>query len=121
MSVSLPAAIQDVVIGFLFSLFAIIVIRLLTGDINSRGVLRTKSPTGEDSISPARVQLLVFTLATAGTYLGWALEARGTGIMPKVPEAWLVTLGGSHLFYLGSKAYAFFGKSIDLRQFMTKP
>ncbi len=44
---------------------------MLTGEINVRGVLRTKSPTGDDPLSPARVQLLVFTVATAGTYLGW--------------------------------------------------
>jgi hypothetical protein len=115
MSADLPAAIQDVVIGFLVSLFAIIAIGLLTGDINTRGVLRTKSPFGDDTISPARVQLLLFTLATAGTYLTRALEARGTGKMPDVPESWLVTLGGSHLFYLGSKAHAFFGKGSDKR------
>jgi len=114
MSALLPAAIQGVVIGLLGSLFVIITMRLLTGGINVHGVLRTKSPTGEDTISPARIQLLVFTLAAAGTYLGWALEARGTGRMPKVPESWVVTLGGSNLFYLGSKAFAFFRKGTNL-------
>jgi hypothetical protein len=110
MSLSLVSAIQSVVFAFLASLFATIAIRLLTGTINTQGVLRTKSPDGDDSLSPARVQLLVFTLAAAGTYLGWAIEARGSGEMPKVPESWLVTLGGSHVFYLGSKAFAFLGK-----------
>ena len=98
------------------SLFAIIAVRMLTGDINVRGLLRTKSPTGDDSLSPARVQLLVFTIVTAGTYLGWAIEAHGTGQMPKVPETWLAMFGGSHVFYLGSKAYAFFGKGIGSRR-----
>lgn len=116
MSAFLSEAINDVGIGFLLSLFTIVAIRLLTGGINVRGVLRTKSPTGDDSISPARVQLLVFTLAAAGIYLGWAVEARSTGIMPKVPEGWLATLGGSHLFYLGSKAFAFFGRNTHPRQ-----
>jgi hypothetical protein len=108
MSLSLVSAIQSVVIAFLASLSAIIAIRMLTGNINTHGVLRTKSPTGgDDSLSPARVQLLVFTLAAAGIYLGWAIEARGSGEMPKVPESWIVALGGSHVFYLGSKAYQF--------------
>lgn len=111
----LPAAIQQVVFGFLLLLFALIAIGLLTGGINVRGLLRTKSPTGDDSISPARVQLLVFTVVAAGTYLGWAVEARGTGVMPKVPDSWVATLGGSHLFYLGSKAFAFFGKNFNRR------
>ena len=116
MPVFLLEATHYVALGFLLSLFATISFRLLTGDINVHGVLRTKSPTGDDSISPARVQLLIFTLAAASTYLGWALEARGTGIMPKVPESWLITLGGSQLLYLGSKAFAFFGKRIRLGQ-----
>jgi hypothetical protein len=116
MPLLLSEATHYVALGFLLSLFAIISFRLLTGAINVHGVLRTKSPSGDDSISPARVQLLIFTLAAAGTYLGWALEARGTGIMPKVPESWLVTLGGSQLVYLASKAFAFFGKGIRLRQ-----
>lgn len=111
MSLDFQTVLEDAVILFLSALFAIIAFRLLTGDINIRGLLRTKSPTGDDdSISPARVQLLIATIATAGTYLGWAIEARGTGHMPKVPETWLVLFGGSHVFYLGSKAYAFFGK-----------
>ena len=111
MSLDLTSALEYGVILFLGALFAIIAFRLLTGAINISGILRTKSPTGEDdSISPARVQLLVFTVATAGTYLGWAIEARGTGKMPTVPETWLILFGGSHAFYLGSKAFAFFGK-----------
>lgn len=114
MSAILSEAIHDVVIGFLLSLFAIISIRMMTGGINVYGVLRTKSPTGDHSISPARVQLLISTLAAAGIYLGWAVEARGTGKMPEVPESWLVTLGGSQVFYLGSKAFAFFGNRLRL-------
>ncbi|MEO7682806.1 MAG: hypothetical protein ABIU86_02620 [Gemmatimonadaceae bacterium] len=85
MSAVMSEAIHGVVIGFLLSLFAIIAIKLITGGINVHGVLRTKSPTGDHSISPARVQLLISTLAAAGIYLGWAIETRGTGKMPEVP------------------------------------
>jgi len=103
-----PHAIESIVFGFLFSLAAIISFRLLTGEINTRGVLRTKSPTGDDEISPARVQLLLFTLATAGTYLSEVLASPGSGRLPEVPESMLAVLGGSNVFYLGTKAYAFF-------------
>lgn len=105
---SLPRFVGFIVFGFLFSLAALISFRLLTGDINTRGVLRTKSPTGDDEISPARVQLLLFTLATAGTYLSDVLTSLGSGRLPDIPESVLAMLGGSHVFYLGTKAYAFF-------------
>ena len=104
----LPHAIESIVFGFLFSLAAIISFRLLTGEINTRGVLRTKSPTGDHELSPARVQLLIFTLATAGTYLSEVLASLGSGELPDVPESLLAVLGGSNVFYLGTKAYAFF-------------
>jgi len=105
---SLPHVIELVVLGFLFCLAALISFRLLTGEINTRGVLRTKSPSGDHEISPARVQLLLFTLAAAGTYLSEVLASLGSGRLPEVPESLLAVLGGSNVFYLGTKAYAFF-------------
>jgi hypothetical protein len=107
---SLPHVIESIVFGFLFSLAAIISFRLLTGEINTSGVLRTKSPSGDNELSPARVQLLLFTLATAGTYLSEVLAALGSGKLPDVPETLLAVLGGSNVFYLGTKAYAFFAQ-----------
>ncbi len=111
MSGLLPQLVRYIVLGFLFSLAAIVGIRVLTGEINTRGLLRTKSPTGEDSISPARVQLLVFTLAAAGNFLTDVLNAPGSATLPEVPQSMLATLGGSHVFYLGSKAVAFLSKT----------
>lgn len=105
-------ATQYSVFGFLAALAAIISVRLLTGSINTSGLLHSKSPTGQESISPARVQLLLFTLATAGTYLSQALNARGSLRMPDVPQNTIVALGGSHALYLGTKAYAFFSKRV---------
>lgn len=105
---SLPHLIESVVFGFLFCLAAIIGFRLLTGEINTRGVLHIKSPTGEDEISPARIQLLIFTLAVAGMYLSDVAASPDSGQLPDVPESMLAILGGSNVFYLGTKAYAFF-------------
>jgi hypothetical protein len=107
---SVTLIIRYVVLGFLISLAAIIAVRLLTGSINTSGLLRSKSPTKDETVSPARVQLLIFTLATAGTYLSKVFGALGTGQLPEVPQDTLVALGGSHVLYLGTKAYAFFLK-----------
>ena len=101
---------QYVVFGFLSALAAIISAGLLTGSINTSGLLHGKSPAGQESISPTRVQLLLFTLATAGTYLTQAFSAQGSLTMPDVPEHTIIALGGSHALYLGTKAYTFFSK-----------
>ena len=105
-------ATQYTVFGFLAALAAIIGVRLVTGSINTGGLLHSKSPTGQETISPARVQLLLFTLATAGTYLGQAVAARGTLRMPDVSQSTIAALGGSHALYLGTKAFAFFSKRV---------
>jgi hypothetical protein len=102
--------VRYLVIGFLLSLAAIISVRLVTGSINTTGLLRSKSPRSDESISPARVQLLVFTLATAGSYLTQVLKLHGAVQLPDVPQHTLIALGGSHSVYLGTKAYAFFSR-----------
>lgn len=104
---ALPTAARYCAEGFLIVLAAIIGVRLLTGGINTRGLLDGKSGAGRGSISPARVQLLISTLAAAGTYLGRAFAHRQTGRMPDVPDAMLVAVAGSHALYLASKALAF--------------
>jgi len=111
MSGLLPQLVRYIVFGFLFSIGGLISLRIVTGEINTRGLLHTKSPTGDHELSPARVQLLLFTLATAGNYLTDALNSPVSGKLPDVPEALLATLGGSHLLYLGSKALDFFANS----------
>jgi hypothetical protein len=102
--------IRYIVLGFLFILTGIIAVRLLTGSINTTGLLRSKSPQRDESISPARVQLLIFTLATAGSYLTQILKLRGTLQLPDVPQNTLIALGGSNGLYLGTKAYAFLSR-----------
>ena len=104
--------VRYVVLGFLFALAGIIAIRLLNGSINTNGLLRSKSPSKMESTSPARVQLLIFTVATAGTYLTQVLKSLGTLEMPDVPRDTLIALGGSHALYLGTKAYAFLLKGV---------
>ena len=99
--------VRYVAFGFLLTLAGTIAVRLLTGSINTTGLLRSKSRTKNESVSPARIQLLIFTLATAGTYLTQVLKSLGSPQMPDVPQDTLITLGGSQALYLGTKAYAF--------------
>jgi hypothetical protein len=106
------------VIVFLGGLAAIIAYRLLTGGINTKYLLYSKGKGGKRSLSPERVQLLLFTLGTAMAYLlevtnqiertkpGEALS------LPDIPVKTLALLAGSHGIYLGGKAYSMLFKRI---------
>lgn len=100
------------VILFLGGLAAIIAYRLLTGGINTQYLLYGKQQDGSRYFSPARVQLLLFTLGTAMFYLSDVLEKRNSGKLPDIPAETLALLGGSHAIYLGGKAYSMLLKKI---------
>lgn len=96
---------------FLGGLAAIIAYRLVTGDINTRYLLCTKQKDGRHEISPARVQMFLFTIWTALLYLMQVVDSlqgatpqQGV-VLPDIPLKTLAALGGSHAIYLGSKAY----------------
>ena len=98
---------------FLAALAIIVLTKLLDGAINTRCLLYGRESDGKMSFSPARVQLLVFTIWTAFSYLLEALEKRGSGKLPDVSTETLALLGGSHAIYLGGKAYSMlFKKSV---------
>lgn len=100
------------VVFFLSGLAAIIFYRLLTGGINTKGLLYSKQIKGAPHLSPERVQLLLFTLGTAMLYLLDVLENRNSGKLPDIPIKTLAMLGGSHAIYLGGKAYSMLLKKI---------
>ena len=79
----------------------VVAYKLLTGQINMAGLLDDKV-TGEPS--PGRVQLLVFTVTSAGYYFLLAVEQAASGSLPPVPPEMLFLVGGSQLVYLGGKA-----------------
>jgi hypothetical protein len=88
-------------IGFLLGgLLLVVIYQMLTGKINLNGLL-TEGRTRE--ISPARVQLLVLTLAGALFYIYKATTTPGG--LPEIPQELLLFLGGSHIVYLGGKTY----------------
>ena len=98
------ATVTGVVIwGLLITFVAVVCYQLLTGRINTSGMLSQKDHSGR--YSPARVQALVVTLASAFYLLFQVVSSPQPHTFPTIPDAWLVILGGSHLGYLGSKAY----------------
>jgi hypothetical protein len=86
--------------AFLIAAAMIVAWKLLTGGINTRDLFNT-GPAG--AFSPARVQILLATLAGAGWYMGLVMTNPSTSHMPDVPNALLLLLGGSHVTYLGAK------------------
>lgn len=76
--------------------------QILTGRIKTDGLLFAKDSKG--GLSPARIQLLVLTLAAAFYYLMQAIENPTAGL-PAVPQELLLVLGGSNLLYAARKAY----------------
>jgi len=102
---------------FIVALAAIVFFRLLTGEIDMRGLLfEKKFGSGGPAIgtySPARLQLMMLTLAGAVYYFSLVVENLHAGQyeLPVLPEKWLIILGGSHSLYLAGKTYSLFGGS----------
>jgi len=82
----------------------LVVIQILTGEINTEGLLYGAKGNGSQYISPERVQLLLFTLAFAFQYLSQLLQKPAA--FPTVPESSIALLAGSHAVYLGGKLSA---------------
>jgi hypothetical protein len=93
----------------LTALAVIIAYRLLTQQINTKGLLRDK--IGGRATSPGRLQLLIVTLLIAIYYV---VQLFQTQKMPDIPREFLLALGGSHLFYLGGKVYALLAGKLEL-------
>ena len=90
--------------GWLIGLAVVVFYRLLTGGINTKGLLHDKGTSS--GFSPARLQLLISTIVVAFYYIGQTLSNKNTGQFPTIPNEMLLILGGSHAFYLGSKTIA---------------
>lgn len=104
-------------IGFLLAaLAAIVAYQIVTGRINTRGLLSDKAKNGAVSFSPARLQLLMFTLATAAYVLSKVISsiAAGKPVFPEIDPNVLVILGGSHALYLGAKSLPPSGSKPDI-------
>ena len=103
---NLKVFLQYETIALLVAIILSVAHRLLTGSINTKGLLQAKRPAG--GISPARVQLLMLTGSVALYYLLLVLQTLKTQSqplkLPELPSELLFVLGGSHTLYLTSKA-----------------
>jgi hypothetical protein len=86
--------------GFVYGLAAIVALRMLTGSINMRGLLRSKDAA--QGVSPLRVQLLLATLLVGGQVLRQIATAQGS-TMPDISRDWLLLFGGSSGAYAAGK------------------
>jgi hypothetical protein len=100
---TLSTVLRYELLGLLIALIAIITYRLLTNQINTKGLLFDK--TSGRNFSPGRLQMLVVTIAIAFYYLLKVMERKGTGTLPDMPNEFLMALGGSHVIYLTGKLY----------------
>jgi hypothetical protein len=90
----------------LAGLAAVVGFQILTGRITTNGLLSDKAKSGVSGFSPARLQLLMFSLGVGFYILGKVVSAIAAGhpAFPEIDPNVLVVLGGSHALYLGAKA-----------------
>jgi len=95
---------------FLLVLAGLVAIKILTGEINTSGLLFGRISArkkGQDQyFSPERVQLLLFSVGAGFYYLTLVLNNSNPGTFPDIAQTWPGLLGGSNAIYLGGKAYA---------------
>jgi hypothetical protein len=92
--------------GFILLGFAaVVVLHLVTGRIPLAGLLDSKAPDGRPSFSPARLQMLIFTVVVAAQYLHAVIVNPTQDSLPALPQGVVAALGGSHAVYLGGKAF----------------
>lgn len=102
---NLPTALSTEIVILLGAFCLIIAYQMLTGRINTRGMLSDKKTGG---LSPGRIQVLVFTVGFALYFVSQLSE--NPSRLPEVPEEILLLLFGSNAGYLGFK-----GKSVLLQ------
>ncbi|MDP9120219.1 MAG: hypothetical protein M3O15_02445 [Acidobacteriota bacterium] len=90
--------------------FGVVLLKILTGEISLADLLSTAD--GKRSYSPARLQLLIFTVVVAANYLHSVIVSPHRDSLPDLPTSVLVALGGSHAVYAGAKAFSAFIKPL---------
>jgi glycerol uptake facilitator-like aquaporin len=86
--------------------FAVVLWKIATGEISLAYLLYTKGSDGRLSYSPARLQLLIFTVGVAANYLRGVMANPHVDSLPDLSPSVLVALGGSHAVYLGGKTFS---------------
>jgi hypothetical protein len=95
-------------VALLFGFAAVVLLQIVSGRISLAGLLVSKDAGGGRTFSPARLQLLIFTVVVAANYLHAVLTDPRQGSLPSLPPSVIAALGGSHAVYLGGKAFTAF-------------
>ncbi len=98
---------------FMLTTFILVIAyRLLTGGINTDGLLRDKA-SGR-AVSAGRLQMLVITLGIAIYYVMMVIRGKASGSLPNLPNEFLMALAGSHGIYLSGKLYGMLASKLNL-------
>jgi hypothetical protein len=89
--------------ALLIGFFGIVAFKLANGTISLAGLLFAKG-AGRRSFSPARLQLLIFTVVVAADYLHALIVNPQQTSLPPIPQNVITALGGSQAVYLAGKA-----------------
>lgn len=89
----------------LLSGFAAVVLwKILAGQINLDGLLDARDSQGRRSFSPARLQLLGISILGAASYVSDVI-AFPSDVMPAPSTELLAAIGASQLTFLGAKGF----------------
>lgn len=107
---NLTSFVQTELIVLLVGLAAIVAYQLLTGKVNMGGLLLDKTDSSGGGYSPARLQLLLITLAGAFYLFSEVVNniKQKNFAFPDVDQRLFLLLGASHSFYLGGKVNSLF-------------
>jgi hypothetical protein len=100
------------VMFLIFGLAAVVLAKLLGGEINTKGLLYGSDAQGNQFLSPGRIQLLLLTIAAAGQYLTQVLSNVNQSSLPPVNNDLVAGLLGSNAVYLTGKFYNMFLRDV---------
>lgn len=109
---TLATVLRYELIIFLAALALLLGHRMLTQQINMKGLLMDK--TGGRAISPGRVQMLLVTMGIAAYYFTLVVETKDKSRLPDLPNELVVMFGASHGTYLLGKLYGRFATTLGL-------
>lgn len=94
--------------ALLCGFFGVVLWKILCGAISLDGLLDSFDEQGHRSFSPARAQLLIFTILVAGKYLLAVSQSPNRDALPGLPDSLLAILGASQTVYIAGKAWSVF-------------
>jgi hypothetical protein len=104
------------VVALVVAFAGIIAAGLLSGTINTSGLLEADTDRGSTEPSPERVQLLAMTIGAGFIYLRQTFHLLNIdihtnhyaiAILPDIPTTWIILLSGSNALYLARKYWLF--------------